>query len=97
MEPPSHKKKFFTTDSAGEIHITNLAPGAYVISGDQEPVGYVMDTASTNVVIGENGDTQTVVITNSKAGSLIIDKRDSLTGEPLERGYLQDHYLHRRV
>src|SRR5699024_8913934 len=29
-------------------------------------------------------DTQTVVITNSKAGSLIIDKRDSLTGEPLE-------------
>ena len=28
--------------------------------------------------------TQTVVITNSKAGSLIIDKRDSLTGEPLE-------------
>ena len=43
-----------------------------------------MDQASTNVVIGEGGDTQTVVITNSKAGSLVIDKRDSLTGEPLE-------------
>ena len=48
------------------------------------PDGYVMDAPSTNVVIGEGGDTQTVVITNSKAGSLIIDKRDSLTGEPLE-------------
>ena len=74
----------FTTDSAGEIHITNLAPGAYVISEIRSPSGYVIDQASTNVVIGPNGDTQTVVITNSKAGSLVIDKRDSLTGEPLE-------------
>ena len=74
----------FTTDSAGEIHISNLAPGAYVISEIKAPPGYVMDSPSTNVVIGENGDTQTVVIKNSKAGSLIIDKRDSLTGEPLE-------------
>ena len=74
----------FTTDSNGEIRITNLAPGAYVISEIRSPSGYVMDQVSTNVVIGENGDTQTVVITNSKAGSLVIDKRDSLTGDPLE-------------
>ena len=74
----------FTTDSNGEIRITNLAPGAYVISEIRSPAGYVMDAPSTNVVIGEGGDTQTVVITNSKAGSLVIDKRDSLTGEPLE-------------
>ena len=74
----------FETDSNGEICITNLAPGAYVISEIKAPQGYVMDQASTNVVIGEGGDTQTVVITNSKAGTLIIDKRDSLTGEPLE-------------
>ena len=44
----------------------------------------MIDQPTTNVVIGENGDTQTVVIKNSKAGSLIIDKRDSLTGKPLE-------------
>ena len=74
----------FTTDSNGEIRITNLAPGAYVISEIRSPSGYVMDAPSTNVVIREGGDTQTVVITNSKAGSLVIDKRDSLTGEPLE-------------
>lgn len=74
----------FTTDSSGEIHITNLAPGAYVLTEIKAPDGYVMDAPSTNVVIGKGGDTQTVVITNSKAGSLIIDKRDSLTGEPLE-------------
>ena len=74
----------FTTDSNGEIRITNLAPGAYVLTEIKAPQGYVMDQPSTNVVIGEGGDTQTVVITNSKAGSLIIDKQDSLTREPLE-------------
>lgn len=42
-----------------------------------------MDQPSTNVVIGPKGDTQTVVIKNSQAGTLIIDKRDSLTGKPL--------------
>ena len=74
----------FTTNSSGEVRITNLAPGAYVLTEIKAPAGYVMDAPSTNVVIGQGGDTQTVVITNSKAGSLIIDKRDSLTGEPLE-------------
>ena len=74
----------FTTDSAGEFRISNLAPGAYVISEIKAPQGYVIDQASTNVVIGENGDTQTVVVTNSKAGTLVIDKRCSKTGQPLE-------------
>lgn len=74
----------FTTDSNGEIRISNLAPQALVITEIKAPKGYVMDAPSTNVVIGENGDTQMVVITNSKAGSLVIDKRDSLTGKPLE-------------
>ena len=75
----------FTTDAQGEIKITNLAPGAYVISEIKAPDGgYVIDQPSTNVVIGQGGDTQTVVIKNSKAGTLVIDKRDSLTGKPLE-------------
>lgn len=75
----------FTTDSQGEIRISNLAPGAYVISEIKAPDGgYVIDQPSTNVVIGPNGDTQTVVVKNSKAGSLVILKQDSLTGKPLE-------------
>lgn len=74
----------FTTDGQGEITITNLAPGAYVINEIKAPTGYVMDSASTNVVIGKNGDTQTVIVKNSKAGTLVIDKRDSLTGKPLQ-------------
>ena len=74
----------FTTDGQGEITITDLAPGAYVINEIKAPTGYVMDRASTNVVIGKNGDTQTVIVKNSKAGTLVIDKRDSLTGKPLQ-------------
>ena len=74
----------FTTDSNGEIRISNLAPGAFVITEIKAPQGYVMDQPSTNVVIGEGGDTQTVVIKNSKAGSLVINKLDSLTGEPVK-------------
>ena len=74
----------FTTDGQGEIRITNLAPGAYVINEIKAPTGYVMDRASTNVVIGKNGDTQTVIVKNSKAGTLVIDKRDALTGKPLQ-------------
>ena len=63
----------FVTDSQGEIRITNLAPGAYVLTEIKAPDGgYVIDTPSTNVVIGQGGDTQTVVIKNSKAGSLVI-------------------------
>ena len=73
----------FTTDAQGEIKVTNLAPGAYVLNEIKAPDGYVMDTPSTNVVIGTNGDTQTVIIKNSKAGVLVIDKRDSLTNKPL--------------
>ena len=74
----------FTTDGQGEITITNLAPGAYVLTEIKAPTGYVMDRASTNVVIGKNGDTQTVIVKNSKAGTLVLDKRDSLTGKPLQ-------------
>ena len=44
----------FTTDAQGEIKITNLAPGAYVINEIKAPDGgYVIDTPSTNVVIGQ--------------------------------------------
>lgn len=73
----------FTTDSNGEIRISNLAPGAYVLTETKAPAGYVMDAPSTNVVIGANGDTQTVVVTNTPKGGLIVEKYDSVTKQPL--------------
>ncbi len=73
----------FTTDSLGEIRITNLAPGAYVLSEIKAPDGYIMDSPSTNVVIGPNGDTQTIIITNTPKATLTITKRDAVTRKPL--------------
>ena len=73
----------FVTDSNGEIRISNLAPGAYVLTETKAPAGYVMDAPSTNVVIGANGDTQTVVVTNTPKGGLIVEKYDSVTKQPL--------------
>ena len=73
----------FTTDSQGEIRISNLAPGAYVISEIKAPDNYVMDNPSTNVVIGPNGDTQTVIVTNTPKATLTILKRDAVTKKPL--------------
>ncbi len=73
----------FTTDSSGEIRISNLAPGAYVLTETKAPTGYVMDAPSTNVVIGANGDTQTVIITNTPKATLTITKRDAVTRKPL--------------
>ena len=73
----------FTTDSQGEIRLSNLAPGAYVISEIKAPDGYVMDNPSTNVVIGSGGDTQTVIITNTPKATLTITKRDAVTRKPL--------------
>ena len=74
----------FTTDRQGEIRISNLAPGAYVISEIKAPDGgYVIDTPSTNVVIGQGGDTQTVVIKNTRKGGLIVEKYDKVTKQPL--------------
>ena len=73
----------FKTDSNGEIRISNLAPGAYVLTEIKSLPGYVMDSPSTNVVIGTNGDTQTVVVTNTPKGGLLIRKTDGVTGAPL--------------
>ncbi len=73
----------FETDANGEIRISNLTPGAYILTELRAPEGYTIDNPSTNVVIGEGGDTQTVVITNTPKGGLLIKKMDSVTKEPL--------------
>nr|WP_325205310.1 SpaA isopeptide-forming pilin-related protein [uncultured Oscillibacter sp.] len=73
----------FTTDSAGEIRISNLAPGALILTEIKAPAGYVIDNPSTNVMIGPNGDTQTVIVTNTPKGGLVVEKYDKITKEPL--------------
>ena len=48
------------------------------------PNGYVIDTApQTAYISGKEQDCITLTFTNSKYGSLLIKKVDSVTGEPL--------------
>ena len=74
----------FTTDAHGQIKLTNLLPGTYVLTEIKAPNGYTIEKAVTNVVIGSGGDTQSITIKNKKLGGLVINKVDSVTGKPLE-------------
>ena len=74
----------FTTDAHGQIKLTNLLPGTYVLTEVKAPDGYTIEKAVTNVVIGSGGDTQSITIKNKKLGGLVINKLDSVTGKPLE-------------
>ena len=72
----------FRTDADGKITISNLRPGNYVITEIKAPDGYLIDDPTRNVTVTA-GDTQTIVFKDTKPGGLIIEKRDSVTKEPL--------------
>lgn len=72
----------FTTGADGKITITNVRPGSYVITEIKAPGGYLIDDPTRTITV-TSGDTQTIVFKDTKPGGLIIEKRDSVTKEPL--------------
>jgi len=73
----------FTTNSKGEILISNLKPGSYVITELTAPEGYAMTSVPRTITIGVDGQTYTAAFTNEPLGSLVIRKLDSATKQPL--------------
>lgn len=74
----------FTTDSAGAIRVDGLTPGMTVIAKEtRAKEGYLLDNAPQSAKIKAN-ETVTLEFLNQPAGSLVIVKRDTLTGKPLE-------------
>jgi len=73
------------TDDKGQIEVTGLDEGTYVIDEISAPAGYVLNAANTRTVYlsGENQDFITITYGNQKMGSLLITKKDALTGAPL--------------
>lgn len=55
----------FTTDSMGEIRISDLPAGNYTVTQIKAPAGYVMDAPSASVEIDANGGTQSLIVTNT--------------------------------
>ena len=65
------------------ILISGLQPGkSVVVTETQAPPGYLIDTQAQTVQIKE-GRTVSLTFKNQPKGELIIQKRDSATGQPL--------------
>lgn len=73
----------FTTNSNGEILISNLKPDSYVVTETEAPEGYVKDTEPQTIQIGTDGGTYKVHFQNQPMCSLVILKKDADNGNPL--------------
>ena len=72
------------TSQNGTAILTGLAAGTYVCEEISAPDGYVItDTAETVYLSGKDQDVITVTFGNDKMGSLLIVKKDAVTGAPI--------------
>ena len=74
----------YRTSSNGTIVVTSLKAGTYVCEEISAPDGYVItDAAETVYLSGKDQDVITVTFGNDKMGSLLIVKKDAVTGAPI--------------
>ena len=74
----------FVTDSAGSFTVSGIVPGTtLVVKETRAKAGYVLDdTPQTAKILA--GQTVTLEFRNQPKGSLIIVKKDAVTGKPLK-------------
>ena len=74
----------YRTSSNGTIVVTGLKAGTYVCEEISAPDGYVITDATETVYLsGKDQDIITVTFGNDKMGSLLIIKKDAVTGAPI--------------
>ena len=74
----------YRTSNNGTIVVTGLKAGTYVCEEISAPDGYVItDAAETIYLSGKDQDVITVTFGNDKMGSLLIVKKDAVTGAPI--------------
>ena len=74
----------YRTSSNGTIVVTGLKAGTYVCEEISAPDGYVItDSTETIYLSGKDQDVITVTFGNDKMGSLLIVKKDAVTGAPI--------------
>ena len=72
------------TSQNGTAILTGLAAGTYVCEEISAPDGYIItDAAETVYLSGKDQDVITVTFGNDKMGSLLIVKKDAVTGAPI--------------
>ena len=74
----------YRTSSNGTIVVTGLKAGTYICEEISAPDGYVITDATETVYLsGKDQDVITVAFRNDKMGSLLIVKKDAVTGVPI--------------
>ena len=74
----------YRTSSNGTIVVTGLAAGTYVCEEISAPDGYVITDATETVYLsGKDQDVITVTFGNDRMGSLLVVKKDAVTGAPI--------------
>ena len=74
----------YKTSSNGTIVATGLKAGTYVCEEISAPDGYVITDATETVYLsGKDQDVITVTFGNDRMGSLLIVKKDAVTGAPI--------------
>ena len=74
----------YRTSSNGTIVVTGLKAGTYVCEEISAPDGYIITDATETVYLsGKDQDVITVTFGNDKMGSLLIVKKDAVTGVPI--------------
>ena len=74
----------YRTSSNGTIVVTGLKAGTYVCEEISAPDGYVITDATETIYLsGKDQDVITVTFGNDKMGSLLIVKKDAVTGAPI--------------
>ena len=74
----------YRTSSNGTIVVTGLKAGTYICEEISAPDGYVITDATETVYLsGKDQDVITVTFGNDKMGSLLIVKKDAVTGVPI--------------
>ena len=74
----------YRTSSNGTIVVTGLKAGTYVCEEISAPDGYVITDATETVYLsGKDQDVITVTFGNDKMGSILIVKKDAVTGAPI--------------
>ena len=74
----------YKTSSNGTIVVTGLKAGTYVCEEISAPDGYVITDATETVYLsGKDQDVITVTFGNDRMGSLLVVKKDAVTGAPI--------------
>ena len=86
-----HSVDEIRTDSEGKAELKNLLPGVYEITEKSVPSPWLLDAPSQLVTLYPNRD-HTVYFENHKAPTITIEKRNSVTHDPLEHAKFRVFY-----